>query len=196
MNRGLHMFLDVGELNAHGDPGPQSSALAPGLTALLSFCKDHTITATVFINNGDGSLLPALHHHGYPEVRVVSEEHLWLPAADGLSMQECQTFAYANTECDRCPRCMRNVMLGNTGEGDVLIYVGDGHADPCPAEYADIVIAHGALQTWCQRHNITHIVYRSLEDVHRCLATMLERRKLRPSARAGRKRREAYRIEA
>ena len=87
-------------------------------------------------------------------------------------------------------------MMGSAGEGDVLIYAGDGHGDPCPAEYADIVFARGRLQTWCQQQNITYYHFGSFGDIRRRLATDCAHRRLRPRPRAERKRREAYMVEA
>lgn len=196
MNRRLHLFLDIADAGGQGKSGSQPSALDRMLSDLLAFCREHDISATVFADAEEHSCLPTLHKEGFREVGVVSDRHVWLPAIDGSSMAEWADFPYANSECDGCFRCKRNLMLGNAGEGDVLIYAGDGHADACPAEYADIVFAKGPLQTWCQQHNITYVVFRDLEDVRRHLAFVVDRRGLRPRPRAERKRREAYLVEA
>ncbi len=196
MNRRMHLFLDLADAGGQGKSGPQPSPLCGTLSDLLAFCREHAISATVFSDAEESSFLPALHNEGFREVSVVSDRHVWLPAVDGSSMAEWTDFPYANSECEGCVRCKRNVMLGNAGEGDILIYAGDGHADACPAEYADIVFAKGPLQTWCQQHNITHVVFRDLEDVQKHLAVILERRGMRPRPRAERKRREAYLVEA
>ena len=76
-------------------------------------------------------------------------------------------------------------MLGSAGDGDVLIYVGDGYSDRCPVEYADLVFAKGSLQTWCQQNNISYLPYRSLDDVRRRLETELGQPDPAPAA-AGR----------
>lgn len=196
MNRRLHLFLDIADAGGVGDPGLQPSLHHRMLSDLLAFCGKHDISATVFSGAEGNVLSTALRKEGFGEVRVVSDRSLWLPSVDGSSMTEWTEFPYANGDCDGCLHCKRNVMLGSAGEGDVLIYIGDGHADPCPAEYADIVFARGPLQTWCQQHNITHSVFRNLAEVQRHLASAGERRTLRPRPRAERKRREAYLIEA
>ncbi|MCC6397721.1 MAG: hypothetical protein IT282_11945 [Bacteroidetes bacterium] len=196
MNRRLHLFLDIADAFGQGNSGIQSSRHHHLLPDFLAFCREREISATVFSGAEGRVLSDALRKEGFGEVRVVSDGHLWLPSVDGSSMAEWTEFPYANSECDGCFHCKRNVMLASAGEGDVLIYIGDGHADPCPAEYADTVFAAGPLQTWCQQHNITHSVFQDLADVQKQLASACERRTLRPRPRAERKRREAYLIEA
>jgi len=208
MSRALHLVLDIG-LPLSGaapgdsaptvDPGPTSDpepTLDPGLRGLLTFCRAQSITATIFCADPDNVLRPALHHSGWDDVRVVTGTRSWLPVDGDAALQEHEIFPYVNTECDQCARCRRNLMLGSAGDGDVLMYAGDGDGDPCPAEYADMVFARGRLQTWCQQQNITHFVFRSLNDLHRRLVSECRNRSLRPRPRAERKRREAYLVEA
>jgi 2-hydroxy-3-keto-5-methylthiopentenyl-1-phosphate phosphatase len=196
MTRGLHLFVDIDRRLLGGDAGEGVHGIDAGLADLLAFCREQGMSATIFAADPEGGLRSALHDAGRDDVRVVTEHVSWLPGNGATSMREYDVFPYANTECDGCTQCRRNIMLASAGEGDVLIYAGDGHGDPCPAEYADVVFARDALQTWCQQRNITHVVFRTYEDLRVRLASASRRRTLRPRPRAERKRREAFLVEA
>ena len=196
MSRVLHVLLDVERLTASRDTGEPPGAIDPELADLLAFSREQSIATTILCTDTGKSVRRMLHDAGWDEVRVVTESTSWLPDESRASLREHATFPFANTECDRCAQCRRNLMLGTAGEGDVLIYAGDGHSDPCPAEYADIVFARGRLQTWCQQQNITYYHFGSFGEIRRRLAIDCAHRRLRPRARAERKRREAYMVEA
>jgi 2-hydroxy-3-keto-5-methylthiopentenyl-1-phosphate phosphatase len=196
MTRGLHLFVDVDRTLLAGDSGDAVHGIDAGLAELLTFCREQGMSATILAADPEGGLPHALRGAGMDDVRVVTERVSRLPGDGETSMREYEVFPYANTECDGCAQCRRNIMLASAGEGDVLIYAGDGHGDPCPAEYADVVFARDALQTWCQRHNITHVVFRTFADLRMRLASECLRRTLRPRPRAERKRREAFLVEA
>jgi 2-hydroxy-3-keto-5-methylthiopentenyl-1-phosphate phosphatase len=181
------------------DPAAFTSFLAqqeldPGARELIASCKRMDVEVTILSDGLDAYIRPLLEKLGVEGIRYFSNLAVW--QEEGTRMRARLSFPHANGECDRCGCCKRNIMLGSAGDGDVLIYVGDGYSDRCPVEYADLVFAKGALQTWCQQNNITYLPYRSLEEVHRRLETELGQRTLRPRPRAERKRREAYMMEA
>ena len=196
MSRVLHLMLDVERLDAGRDAGDPSGGIDPGLAGLLAFSREQAIVTTILCPGPGGSVRRMLLDAGWDEVRVVTEGSCWLPDSGEARLRDHAVFPHANSECDRCGRCGRNLMLGSAAEGDVLIYAGDGHGDPCPAEYADIVFARGRLQTWCQQQNITYHHFSSFGDIRRRLALDSAHRRLRPRPRAERKRREAYMVEA
>jgi 2-hydroxy-3-keto-5-methylthiopentenyl-1-phosphate phosphatase len=168
--------------------------LDPGARELVASCQRMEVEVTILSDGLDAYMRPLLEKQGLEGVRFFSNQTVW--QEEGALVRARLSFPHANGECDRCGCCKRNIMLGSAGDGDVLIYVGDGYSDRCPVEYADLVFAKGALQTWCQQNNITYLPYRSLDDVRRRLETELGRRTLRPRPRAERKRREAYMMEA
>ncbi len=196
MSRVLHLMLDVERLDGGRDSGDPSDAIDPGLADLLAFSRELAIVTTILCPDPGGSVRRMLHRAGWDEIRVVTESTCWLPDGSETQLRDHAAFPYANSECDRCVRCRRNLMLGGAAEGDVLIYAGDGHSDPCPAEYADVVFARGRLQTWCQQQNITYHHLGSFGDIRRRLALDSAHRRLRSRPRAERKRREAYMVEA
>jgi 2,3-diketo-5-methylthio-1-phosphopentane phosphatase len=168
----------------------------PGLHGIMDLCTAQGIELTVLSDGLDAYIRPLLGRAGAGGLRVFSNGLTWTPDPAGERLSGTLAFPHGNAECDRCACCKRNLMLGSTAEGDVLIYAGDGYSDRCPVEYADLVFAKSSLQTWCQQHNISYLPYRTLEDVRLRLAAEVNNRTLRPRPRAERKRREAYMMEA
>ena len=105
-------------------------------------------------------------------------------------------FPFDDAECNRCTCCKRNILLAASGDNDIVCYVGGSPGDECPARYADVVFAQHGLQTYCQRENITHFLYKTFRDVQDRLQTMASRRALRARRRARMERRSAYLQEA
>ncbi len=74
-------------------------------------------------------------------------------------------FPYTDAECTMCANCKRNHLLTKSGDDSVIVYIGNGSSDQCPAKYADVVFAKGSLLTYCERENITYHRFESFDDV-------------------------------
>lgn len=171
-------------------------ALDPGFAELVGFCKREEIPVTILSDGLDAYITPLLGGTPGAELPCYANRLRWgMPDADGRAIPELE-FPFANAECDRCACCKRNIMLGSCGDEDVIVYVGDGYSDQCPVHYADVVFAKGALQTWCQKQNITYFPYATLYDVQRRMEELKRRRMVRRRPRAEQKRREAFTAEA
>ena len=95
-------------------------------------------------------------------------------------------FPYADEECTRCACCKRNLMLTQSADEDVIVLIGEGYSDTCPARFADIVFAH----------NISYLPYMDFSDVARRLEAMTaDGRPLRRRSGAALRRRAAFREE-
>ena len=78
-----------------------------------------------------------------------------------------------------------------SADDDVIVFIGEGYSDRCPARYADIVFAKDELLSYCQQENISYFEYQSFSDITKRLQKMLDN-KLRNGRIAGvRKRRQA-----
>ena len=64
-------------------------------------------------------------------------------------------------------------MLSMSGDDDVIVYIGEGYSDRCPARYADIVFAKDDLLKFCHRENISYLEYRTFADVQLRLESVL-----------------------
>ncbi len=86
---------------------------------------------------------------------------------------------YSDENCAACGTCKRNVMLCGAADRDIIVLIGDGMSDFCPAGYADIVFATGELVDYCRRQNISYRRFETFDDVRRDLCGMLQRGKMR-----------------
>ena len=160
----------------------ETCAIDPGFSALITLCRGAGIPVTILSDGLDYYITGLLHRSG--------------PVGDDGRAYPVLHFPFGNAECDRCACCKRNIMLGASGEEDVIAYVGDGYSDRCPVEYADVVFAKGDLQAWCQKHNISYYPYHDLHDVRRRLEELMQRRTVRRRPRAEQRRKEAFASEA
>jgi 2,3-diketo-5-methylthio-1-phosphopentane phosphatase len=167
-----------------------------GFAPLVAFCRQETIPVTILSDGLDCYIRPLLEREGLGDVPRYSNAVRWSDPGDDGRASLTLEFPFGNAECDRCACCKRNLMLGASGDEDVIVYVGDGYSDRCPAEFADIVFAKGDLQTWCRERNISYFVFHDLHDVRRRMEELTRRRILRKRPRAEQRRREAYSSEA
>jgi len=102
------------------------------------------------------------------------------------------TFPHTDSECEKCGNCKRNHLLTLSGDDDIIVYIGDGYSDRCPAEYADIVFAKRDLLRYCQANNISFYEFQTFKDVIERLEKILSRKRIRKRWCAEMKRREAF----
>jgi 2-hydroxy-3-keto-5-methylthiopentenyl-1-phosphate phosphatase len=174
----------------------ETCAIDPGFSALITFCRRAGIPVTILSDGLDYYITPLLHRSGHDDLPCFSNRLEWGPVGDDGRAFPVLQFPFGNAECDRCACCKRNIMLGASGEEDVIAYVGDGYSDRCPVEYADVVCAKGDLQAWCQKQNISYYPYHDLDDVRRRLEELTERGTVRRRPRAEQRRKEAFGSEA
>ena len=76
------------------------------------------------------------------------------------------SFSYSNQRCLRCAHCKKKNLLKKDIRNKIIIYIGDGLSDVCPAEHADIVFAKGELLKHFRKKKKLCIAYNSLEDIN------------------------------
>jgi 2-hydroxy-3-keto-5-methylthiopentenyl-1-phosphate phosphatase len=87
-------------------------------------------------------------------------------------------------------------MLSTTGDDHFLVYIGGSAEDIVPARAADMVFARGALQTCCQRENISTTTFDALTGVAAELGDLFARTRLRKRWMAEQHRRSLFMAEA
>jgi|WetSurMetagenome_2_1015567.scaffolds.fasta_scaffold45918_4 2-hydroxy-3-keto-5-methylthiopentenyl-1-phosphate phosphatase len=165
----------------------------PEFPRFVRFCREHQIALTVVSDGLDLYIRRILAAHGLHDLPVVANHARLAQAGDGVRM--VLEFPHTNAECARCASCKRNAMLTATGEDELIVYVGEGYSDRCPARYADLVFARDALQTYCQQENISYILYRTFGEVIDGLESLMQRKRLHKRTAAEHLRREAFTAE-
>ncbi len=71
-------------------------------------------------------------------------------------------FPQANALCGRCGTCKSRILHEHRLMYEKIIYVGDGHSDICPSQYADLIFAKGELLRKCRQESA--VPYRAFHD--------------------------------
>lgn len=166
-----------------------------GFTGFVEFCRQHGVEFHILSEGLDYTVEEILRIQGLTGISVAANHAVLLPVGDGGEVQLDVEFPYTNAECDRCACCKRNIILTRSGNDDVVVYIGAGVLNECPARYADIIFAKGALQTFCQRENISYYLFDTFDDITCRLQELLGRRRLHKRLKAEHLRREAYLCE-
>ena len=81
-------------------------------------------------------------------------------------------FPHQHKSCKICGNCKSNHLPSNKLDGRVIIYVGDGLSDLCPAKNSDIVFAKGSLKKFLLKEGKPFISFGSLRSVYNFLRRM------------------------
>lgn len=74
-------------------------------------------------------------------------------------------FPHTNKHCNLCAHCKRKTLKKDIGD-KVVIYIGDGRSDICPAEYSDLVFAKGILLEHFRKTKRLCIGFNNIEDIY------------------------------
>jgi 2-hydroxy-3-keto-5-methylthiopentenyl-1-phosphate phosphatase len=161
--------------------------VAPGFEALVQFCRERSLGLFCVGEGLDVCLQEILAVNGLSDVRLFTNH---LERSDEGSGRV--SFPYDDAECTRCACCARNLMLTLCADRDRIVFVGCSAGDVCAAAYADVVFAKGALQTGCQRANVSYVLYETMYDVMERLETLLAGKRIRVRREAAMMRRAAF----
>lgn len=137
--------------------------LDPYFKKLVAFLNSRGVRSVILSDNFDYILKRILNNHEVERVKIYSnvlrfDEDALIPA-----------FPYESKECPLCAHCKTKNLLENARNGSIIIYIGDGSSDTCPAEYADVVFAKKDLLEHCKAKNLQCIKYDSLKEVYNYL---------------------------
>jgi 2,3-diketo-5-methylthio-1-phosphopentane phosphatase len=167
-------------------------AIDESFREFVEFCHVQGIVLTIVSDGLDYYIGKILESHGLKDIVFFSNRLHMQVVDDGDRCSLAIQFPHTDAECVRCGCCKRNIILTYTGEEDIVVYIGEGCSDFCPAQFADMVFAKDALQTFCQQENISYHSYQSFHDIEMRLAKLLGKKVLRKRRRAELKRREAF----
>jgi len=78
-------------------------------------------------------------------------------------------FPHSNPFCCRCAHCKKTHLLDSRSRSRLLVYIGDGRSDICPAQAADLVFAKGSLIRYCADINKPCVEFKDLSEVYNYL---------------------------
>ncbi len=130
--------------------------------SLVAFLKEKGIRPTILSDSFSFFIKEILKNHGIKGVKAYCNELSF--SGDKLF----PSFPYANG-CSRCAHCKKQHLLGDRLSGKVIVYIGDGLSDVCPAQESDLIFAKESLLAYCRKHKIPCVAFTSLRDVYRYL---------------------------
>lgn len=77
------------------------------------------------------------------------------------------SFPYINKECRYCGHCKTKNLPKAGLEGKLIIYVGDGDSDFCPAKRAGLVLAKGSLLRHFRAKGLPCVAFKDLRGVYK-----------------------------
>ncbi len=157
--------VDLEELNAFLDRQQIDATFPP----FVRFCETAGHSVTVLSDGMDYYIARILAAHGLPNVSFFSNHLNLLPGKTPSRFYLEPEFPYGDEVCDRCACCKRNHMLSMAGDEDIIVFIGEGYSDRCPARYADVVFAKDELVRHCSEQNISFFEYQTFADVQRRL---------------------------
>jgi 2,3-diketo-5-methylthio-1-phosphopentane phosphatase len=170
----------------------RSQVIDSSFSGFVQFCSDRNIPLAILSDGLDYYIREILTRNGIECVDIYANCATLVPTGDGETIRLDVRFPHTNAECPRCACCKRNLLLTLSAEDDVIVYVGEGFSDTCPARYADIVFAKHRLQQFCQDENISYLPYETFSDVQATIGLRMQQGSIRKRFRAELQRREAY----
>lgn len=101
-------------------------------------------------------------------------------------------FPWADSDCTKCGTSKRNILMNNTADDEISVFIGDGFSDACVVNYADIVFAKKSLASYCWKNNITYHEYQTFGDIKKKLEKFINSKHLKHRQAAKLKRREVF----
>lgn len=149
----------------------------PSFVRFAEWCDQRGYPLLILSDGFDAYIAPLLRRAG-ADVEFLANR---LRLTEGPPVPE---FPYADARCPQLANCKSNHLLLRSQDEDIVVYIGDGTSDYEAASFADVVFARGALESWCQEHNISFRRFYSFSTVQDVLFMLIEQQKLQPRKRA------------
>jgi len=127
---------------------------------LLSLLNREGVRPVILSDNFDPIIERILEHHGLKDIKVYAnalrfyKDHL-IPS-----------FPYDNPFCPSCAHCKKIHLTGGHEDHKLIVYVGDGRSDFCPAKVSDIVFAKDSLLEHLKQVGKPCVAYKELGTVY------------------------------
>jgi len=155
--KALHKFLSKVELDPH-------------FHQLLALLVREGIKPVILSDNFTYIVEWILEYHAIKDLKVYGNnirfyrEHI-IPS-----------FPYDNPFCLSCAHCKKIHLTKDKTENKLIVYVGDGRSDFCPARVSDIVFAKEKLLNFMTKEELPHIPYKNLGDIYSYFQELLIRK--------------------
>ena len=126
----------------------------------LSFLNTEGVRPVILSDNFTPIVEYILQCHGIEDVKVYGN------ALRFYKDRLIPSFPYDNPFCPSCAHCKKIHLTGGQQDHKLIVYVGDGRSDICPAQVSDIVFAKDSLLQHMSKIRKPCIAYHVLETVY------------------------------
>jgi len=176
----VRSFIDQFQLDSHA-------------LDFVGFCRKNGVPLTILSDGLDFYVESVLTRFGLNDIPWYANHALFRKSDGGVEI--VPSFPYRDEHCDLCGNCKRNHIVTQSGENDIVVYVGDGISDRCPVRFADVVFAKSGLIRYCQEQNISYYEFRHLGDVRERLEQIIKGKKAKQRREAVVARRDVFMAE-
>lgn len=161
--------------------------LDPKFVDFYEYCRQNNFPLVILSEGMDYYISGVLKKYGldipfYSNSIVISEDR------KSFSID----FPYSDSDCTECGTSKRNILMNNTADDEISVFIGDGFSDACVVHYADIIFAKKSLASYCWKNNITYFEYQTFGDITKKIEKFKNSRKLKQRDSARNKRREVF----
>ncbi|HOD29873.1 MAG TPA: MtnX-like HAD-IB family phosphatase [Syntrophales bacterium] len=143
----------------------ERARLDPGFPAFVSFCRERGYDLLIVSDGLDVYIRAILEREGLADIEFYANA-VSFPEQDRIAF----AFPHANLRCGKCGTCKTGLLGRQRRRHDLVLYIGDGHSDVCPAQHADGVFAKGILREKCLENGTPFRFYRNFTDIQAILA--------------------------
>ena len=165
-------------------------AVKPGFVEFAKFCKSQDIELCITSDGFSCYIRAILARHGLGYLAIWTNE-IEPNHTGGLSAD----FLHQREGCNRCASCKCAGVLSTSDDSDVVVYIGDGYSDWCPAQMADVVFACRDLKRQCGELGIPHHPFEDFFQVQAILENYLREKPKYRREQAHRRRNELIMAE-
>lgn len=141
--------------------------LDPHFHQLLALLAREGIKPVILSDNFTYVVELILEYHGIKDLKVYGNNLRFY--RDHI----IPSFPYDNPFCLTCAHCKKIHLTKDKTENKLIVYVGDGRSDFCPARVSDIVFAKDQLLHFMTKEELPCIPYKNLGDVHHYFQELL-----------------------
>jgi 2-hydroxy-3-keto-5-methylthiopentenyl-1-phosphate phosphatase len=134
--------------------------LRPGFKEFVPWCKRNGHGLVITSSGIDFYIKAILDRHGLGAVPFLANRAIWIKD-QGLVIEE----GMVNEDCDECGNCKAQLVEHYQARDAMVVFVGDGITDECPAKEADRVFARRSLLEYCEKEGIEAVPFESFDDV-------------------------------
>lgn len=92
--------------------------------------------------------------------------------------------------------CKRNVVLNQSCDDEIIVFIGDGYSDFCAAEHSDVIFAKKNLASYCTKNRIPFYNYKTFFEIIQIFDKLHSGKlQFRKRRQAELKRKQAFEIE-